>query len=806
MNLIGFAIRSLRQSPGFAIVAILALALGIGANSAIFSIVNAIFLRPLPFANPDNLVVLTSSLPERQLENVGFSWPRLLAVKERQQSFSDVAVSIQTAWTATGEGDPEQVLGQQVTQNFFPVLGLQPEVGRNFLPEEDRPGAANVAILSKPFAERRFGRAETALGKSITLDGRPYTVVGVMPRAASRFPQQQTAIWAPRPDEVPFLVREQIDQGGFFYNVLGRLKPGVSVEQAQNDVAAIASAYAQAMPTNVDAQSSADVERFLDTLVGDQAQTYSLLFAAVACVLLIACANVANLALARYSGRRKQIAIRFALGARRRHVMAQLVAENVVLALLGGLVGLGLAALALVAVAQFGANFIPRAEEISLDPTVVAFTLVVSLATGVVLGLIPALQVAKPELTDALKETNRESTGGRRQNRVRSALMVAEVAVSFVLLIAATLLINSFVRVQNVSPGFESEGVFVGQLAVPPTQYPDRSEKLANFYQRLWEGAKAIPGVKAAAINDTPPLAGFGGPSPYAVQGRPVPPLAEQPLALRHIISPDAFATLGVKITQGRDFNVRDTPTSPPVVIINQAMADQLFPGENPIGQWLISGMLQLQQEIVGVVANMHSQNLTQAPQPEMYYPVLQRPEAFTTIMLRTDGDPAQLAGSVRAVLKEVDPTIPLNNATTLATFVEQSMADRRLTMLLLAVFAGLALVLASLGVYSVMAYSVGQRHGEIGVRMAMGAKPHDVERMVIRSGLAQTGIGIAIGLVAALVVTRLMGALLFGIGASDPLTYVAIIVLLAGVAFTASWLPARRAGRVDPLVVMRSE
>ncbi|HET7843473.1 MAG TPA: FtsX-like permease family protein, partial [Xanthomonadales bacterium] len=450
--------------------------------------------------------------------------------------------------------------------------------------------------------------------------------------------------------------------------------------------------------------------------------------------------------------------------------------------------------------------FIPRAEEISLDPTVVVFTLLVSLATGFVLGLIPAIQVAKPDLTGALKETSRDSTGGKRQNRVRAGLMVAEVAVSFVLLISATLLINSFVRVQDVEPGFESDGVFVGLIAVPPTQYPDRSEKLANFYQRLWEGVSAIPGVKSAAINDTPPLTGFGGPSPYAVQGRPVPALAEQPLALRHIISPNTFGTLGVKLLQGRDFNERDTPTSQPVVIINQAMADQLFPGENPIGKTLISGMLQLQQEIVGVAANMHTQNLTQAPQPEMYYPVLQRPEAFTTILARTDGDAAQLAGAVRAVLKEVDPTIPLNQPSTLATFVEQSMADRRLTMLLLAVFAGLALVLASLGVYSVMAYSVGQRHGEIGVRMALGAKPHDVERMVIRSGLALTGIGVAVGLVAALVVTRLMNALLFGIGASDPLTYLAIIALLAGVAFTASWLPARRAGKVDPLVVMRSE
>ena len=805
MDLLKHAFRSLRSSPGFAMVAVVALALGIGANSAIFSIVNAVFLRPLPYAEPDRLVALNSSLPEQQLVDVAFSWPRLLAVRERQSSFSDIAVSINTGWTATGEGDPEQVLGQQVSQNYFHVLGLQPSAGRDFLPEEDRRGAENVAILSTPYAERRFGRAEAAVGKTITLDGKPYVVVGVMPRAASRFPMQQFSVWAPRPDEVAFLVPEQIDQGGFFFNVLARLKPGVSVAQAQNDVAAIASAYAQAMPGNSDATSSAGVDRYLDTLVGNQTGTYGLLFAAVACVLLIACANVANLVLARYSGRRKQIAIRFALGAKRRHVMAQLVAENVVLALVGGLVGLGFAALALAAVTQFGADLIPRADEIALDRSVVVFTLLVSIATGVVLGLIPALQVAKPQLTDALKETSRDSTGGKRQNRVRAGLMIAEVAVSFVLLIAATLLINSFVRVQNVSPGFDPDGVFVGVIAVPQTKYPDRSPQLASFYQRVWERVAAIPGVKSAAINDTPPLFG-GGQSPYAVQGRPIPPLAEQPIALRHIISPNAFATLGVQVTIGRDFNERDTTTSTPVVIINQAMADQLFPGENPIGQHLISGMLQLQQEIVGVAANMHSLNLTQPPQPEMYYPALQRPEAFTTILARTDGDPAQLAGAVRAALKEIDPTVPLNQPSTLATFVEQSMGERRLTMLLLAVFAGLALVLASLGVYSVMAYSVGQRHGEIGVRMALGAQPRDVEKMVIRGGLALTGIGVAIGLVAALAVTRLMNALLFGVGASDPLTYLGIIVLLVAVALVACWLPARRAGRVDPMVVMRNE
>jgi len=804
MNLLQFAFRSLRQSPGFTLVAMLALALGIGANSTIFSIVNTIFLRPLPYAEPASLVQLTSSLPEQQLENVGFSWPRLAAVRERQRSFSGIAVSIQTAYTLTGNGDPTQIQGMQVSHNFFPLLGVQPALGRGFLAEEDRAGAAPVALISHGLWEQRFAARDDVLGQTLTLDGQAYTIIGVMPRAISRFPMNQVAVWAPRPDAVPFLVREQIDSGGFFYNVIARLEPGIGLEQARSEVAAIAAAYAQALPSNVDAKASANVDPVLDLLVGNQGPTYGLLFAAVACVLLIACANVANLVLARYAGRRKQIAVRFALGAKRRHVIAQFVSENLLLALGGGLLGLGFAALALGLVTRFGADFIPRIEEVALDGTVLGFTLLVSLLSGVVLGLVPALQVTQPALADALKDSGRDSSGSQRQNRMRAGLMVAEVAVSFVLLIAASLLINSFIRVRNVEPGFEPDGVFVGLIQVPPTQYPARSQALADFYARLWQGLQAVPGIKSVALNDTPPLTGFGGPSPYAVVGRAVPPLAEQPLALRHLISPNAFATLGVKLVEGRDFNERDTPQSPPVVIINQAMAKQLFPNESPIGKRLISGMLQLQQEIVGVVADTHTANLTTPPAPEMYYPALQRPEGFTTVLVRTRGEPQAAAGLVREALKNVDPNIPLNNPTTLRQFVDQSMADRRLTMLLLGTFAGLALLLASLGVYSVMAYGVGQRHGEIGVRMALGAKPLDVERMVIRQGLTLAGIGIGIGVVAALVVTQLMNALLFGVGASDPLTYAAIISVIGLIAYLACWMPARRAGRFDPLVVMR--
>ena len=804
MESLKFAARSLRGTPWFTLVAMLALALGIGANSAIFSVVNAIFLKPLPYVDSHEIVQISSSVPEQQLENVGMSKTRYEAVRARQDVFSQIAVWAGNGFTVTGpEGDPDQVQGMHVSQDFFPLLGIQPAQGRTFTADEDRPGGERVVILSDAFWKTRYGARPDLVGQAIMLDGNPYTVVGIMPPGISRFPMQQTQVWTTRPFEVPYLVPAQIENGGYYFNVLARLKPGVSLKQADEAVQVIAKAYGDANPTIGDAKAQIGVQRLIDFLVGDQRGTFGMLFAAVACVLLIATANVANLVLARYAGRRKQVAIRFALGAKRRHVMTQFVAENVLLALLGGGLGLALAAAALRVLRAFGEDLVPRANEIALDPQVLLFTLAVSLATGVVLGLIPAMQVAKPDLTGALKDSSRGTTEGRTQGRVRSGLMVAEVAVSFVLLIAASLLITSFVRVSNVSPGFEPEGVFAGFVAPPPTSYSEVPARV-EFYRRLWQAAQAIPGAKSVALTDTPPLAGFGGPSVWAVVGRPIPPIGEQQHAQRHLATPNLFATIGVRVTRGRDFTEQDSPTSPPVAIINEAFAKQAFPGEDPIGKRIVSGMLQLEQEIVGVVADMHSQDLTTAPVPEMWYPLLQRPEGFTTVLVRTDGDAAAMTNSVRAALREVDPNIPLTNPTTMTQWVEQSMAERRLVMTMLAGFAGLALLLASLGVYSVMAYSVGQRRGEIGVRMAMGARPKDVQRMVVRHGLTLAALGVAIGIAGALVLTRTMQALLFEIGASDPATYVGITVLLAGVALLASWLPARRAARVDPLVALR--
>ena len=800
MNTLRFAFRSLRKSPGFTAVAVLALALGIGANTAIFSLVQAIFLRPLPYTEPERIVQITTSLPERQINQAGFSWPRLQVVRERQQVFSDISVSLASAFTVTGKGDPEQVVGMMVSANYFSLLGARPQIGRTFLAEEDQAGGAPVVVLSHRYWQDRFGGKADAVGQSLTLDGRPHTIVGVLPERLASFPLNQIALFTARPFEAPFLTRKQIDDGGFFFTVYARLKPGVDLGQVRAAMDVIASAYGQANPTHADAKSRITVAALLDGLVGDQRQTYATLFAAVAAVLLIACANVANLVLARFSRRGKELGIRSALGARRGQIVAQLVAENVMLSLAGGVLGLLLAALSLRVVARAGANFIPRADELGLDPTVLAFTLGVSLLAGLILGIGTALQAATPAISDELRSASRGSTADRRRNRLRGALLVGEIAVSFVLLIVTGLLISSFLRLRDVAPGFNSDGIFTGFIVVPPAQYPPRTEATANFYSRLYHRLQAIPGARSVALSDNPPLSGNNGQSPYAVIGRPLPPPSERPLAIRHLISPNRFALLGIPLLAGRDFDERDTPASTPVIIINQSMAKQLFPDQDPLGQKMVTGMMGLTAEIVGVVADTHTVSLATPPGPEMFYPVLQRPENFTGILVRADGDPLALTASVRAALREVDAGIPLTNPSTMHRFVAQSTADRRLTMTLLIVFAGLALVLATLGVYSVMAYSVAQRSAEIGIRMALGASAQVVQRMVLRQAMVLTGIGVAIGLVGALALTRLMTALLFEVGASDPLIYAGISALLSLVAALACWIPSRRAARVDPV------
>jgi putative ABC transport system permease protein len=800
-----YAVRQVTKTPGFSLLAVIALALGIGANSAMFSIINTLFLRPLPYPEPERLVQLTSSLPDRQLNNAPFSWPRYLAVSEQQQVFSELAVAAFNGFTMSGNGDPELIQGVMASANYLPALGVQPLHGRSFSADEDRAGGPDVILISHNFWQRRLEGRQTALGESLTLDGRPRTIIGILPPSLSRFPFNQTEIWAPRPVEVPFLVPSQVNNGAFTFQVIGRLKPGVTLQQARENVKLLAEGYKARNPKNVDAPSQAVVNLYLEDLVGNQRPMFVVLFGAVGCVLLIACANVANLLLARFAGRRKEIALRIALGATRACVIRPFIFESLLVAMLGAALGLVFAHWGLKAFLQVGQDFVPRSFEVGIDPMVLSFTAGLALLTGLAMGLVPALQAARPDVNDALKSASRGSTGGLAENRFRQGLLVGEIALSLVLLVSASLLLTSFARLQRVAPGFKPDGLFVGFLNVPPTRYATKPE-LANFYHRVLERMSALPGVKSVALNDALPLSGATPQAPIAVVGRDLPPLSERPHALRHLVSPGMFATLGIPLLAGRDLDERDTPDTPHVVVINQTMARQFFGAENPLGRRLVTGMGQIESEVVGVVGDNHSNDLTSPPVAEYFLPVLQRPENFSTIVLRVEGDPASIAGAVRSALKDVDPGLPLLNPQTMNAVIAQTGANRRLVMVLLAIFAGLAVILASIGLYGVMAYMVGQRTGEIGIRVALGAAPGVVQRMVVMQGLKLAAGGILVGALAALGLTRLLQTFLFDVRPTDPTIYAGISALLCGVALCACWLPARRAARIDPLVALRAE
>ena len=797
-----YAVRQLIKSPGFTFVAVVGLALGIGANVALFSVINSVFLQPLAYPEPDRLVRLSSTSEERNFNRVGFSYPRFLEVQQRQDVFSHLGFSAFNAFTLTGRGDPEQVIGIYASASMLPTLGLEPQLGRNFAAEEDRPGGERVALISQRFWQRHFNGDRGVLGRAITLDGAPTTIIGVLPEAASSFPLADFDVWVPRPIEVPYLVPSQLNNGGFFFQPIARLKDGVSLEQAREAMNVIAAGYAQTRASNVDAQTRIEIVPLLEDAVGDQRQSYLMLFAAVGCVLLIACANIANLLLARFAGRRKEIAARFALGASRFDVVRRLVTESLVIAMLGGALGLVLAMWALRAIVTLGADLIPRAADIGLDPTALGFTLVVTLLTGIGIGLLPALQASGVNVQETLKEASRGSTGTGQ--RLRGGLFVAEVSLSLVLLIAAGLLLTSFARLQRVQPGFNPDGVFVAQIAVPAQRY-DR-ERLVAFYESLYQRLATLPGATAAALTDRVPLTGGTTPAPVAVLGRPIPPMSERPQANRHLVSPGYFKTLGIPLKAGRDFDERDSARVPHVAIVNETFAKLHFPNEDPIGRSLVTGMAQMQSQIVGVVADVRGENLNTPPGADYFLPALQRPETFTNILVRTSASPVTMVGPVREALRGVDPNLPLLDPRPLSDRIAQTVADRKLALILLASFAGLALLLASLGVYSVMAHLVAFRTSEIGIRMALGATPGSVMRMVLGHGRRLTLAGIAIGVAGGLGASRLLQQALFEVDAADPLIYLAVSVLILLVAELASFLPARRATRIDPVVALRME
>ncbi|MEK6283283.1 MAG: ABC transporter permease [Acidobacteriota bacterium] len=792
-----YRLRTLRKNPGFTFAAVLTLALGIGANTAIFSLANSIVFRPLPYQEPERLVLLAYAFNEVSPANF-LDW------RAQNQSFESVAAL--TYWIAnlTGSDEPERLDGYAVSPSLFPMLGVKPIQGRSFLPEEEEEGKDNVVMVSAGFWQRRLGSDPNSVGKTLTINGKTRTVVGIMP-ADFQFYDSGIDIWIP----LSFSAKDKEARRMAFLTAVGRLKPGVSLDMAQSDMTGVAGRLEQLYP-----QTNANVGIKLIPLhqyiVGSIRPAILMLLGAVSFVLLIACGNVANLLLARATSRQKEIGIRLALGAKRLRLIRQLLTESILLSLLGGLLGLALAWWGVYvfanSISQPNAPFIPRLTEIRVDNTVLFFTLGISLLTGILFGLTPALQLSKPELVETLKDGNKGASGGTKGRRLRNVLVVAEVALSLVLLCGAGLMIRSFMQLLKVDLGFNQENLLVMNLSLNPAKY-QKQDQMAAFNQQALERIRALPGVQSATLTTTLPLTGQDASGAFLIEGRPEP-APNEPLVVKiRTTDYDYFRTLGIPLKKGRYFTAKDDEKGAGVAIINESTAKRFWPNEEPLGKRIkLAGPNSPLAEIVGVVGNVRHSTLRAQPNPELYFPLQQNPQRGLMLVVRTNLDPASFSSTVRNQIFGVDKNQPVSNIRTMKQLVYNSSYLNRLAMVLLGIFAGVALILAAIGLYSLISYSVTQRTHEIGVRMALGAKSRDIFKMIVREGLVLTLIGIGIGLAAAFALTRLMSTLLFGVSASDPVSFVAVSLLMVTVAFVASYLPARSATRVNPVVALRYE
>ena len=790
-----YGIRQLVKTPGFTFVAILTLAFGVGATTAIFSVVNGVLLRPLPYPQADTLVRVLEIVP--QYGRFSVAPANFLDWRQQNTVFERIAAYAGGTDTFIGSDGPERLTMASVSWDLFELLRVPPALGRGFRADEDLPKQNNVIVLSHGMWQRRFGGDPSVLGRTISLSGAPVTIVGVMP-AGFYFPNRQAEYWRPIGFNPANATR-----GGHFLGVIARLKDGVSVEQAGAEMKTIAERLAVQYPKN-SANESAETVPLHDMIVGPIRPMLLTLLAAVAVVVLIACANVANLLLVRASVREKEIAIRTAIGAGRSRIVLQMLAESLVLALAGGALGVGLAYLAIAPLQTLSAGSIPRVADVTIDGTVLAFSLGMSMLTGLLFGLAPAWQATRAGLGAVLKEGGRSSSsaGGRW---VRNTLLVAEVALSIVLLVGATLLLRSFAKVTGIDPGFRADNVLAFQVALPRVAYPQEHQQIA-FFERMLERLRATPGVEKAGLVQTLPMRGDYVLS-FTIQGRPPAAPGEENSANHRVVTPDYFQALGIPIKRGRGLSDRDVEQAPMVAVVDEAFVRKHFANEDPIGRGIdIGNGTDGFYEIVGVVGDVHHGGLDSVANPTMYVPYRQDVFSAMWVMVRTQGDPAQMSGAARLAVREVDPSLPAFSMTPLADVVSESVAQRRFSMLLLGLFALVALFLAAVGLYGVVAYTVSQRTQEIGLRMAIGAQPGDVLRMVLGGGMKLALLGVAIGIVGALGLASLVASMLFGVTPFDPVSYAATATGLLLVAALACYVPARRAMAVDPLVALRQE
>jgi predicted permease len=807
-----YGLHMLVKQPGFTLVAVFTLALGVGANSAIFSVVNSLLLNPLPYRDSDRLAIIWSHSPGA---NVDKDWPspgQFEAIRSNSTVFEDIALVHGRSLNVGGLSNPMRAGAVDASSNLLPLFGAKPLMGRLFLPEEDTPDRPHTVILSNAFWRREFGGNENVLQNTLLLNGEKYEIVGVMPPEFSLgFEVVPTVASIPEPDlflPLPMTTEERHEQGDENYNLVARLKPGASITQAQSELAIATKRLAEQFPDRYPASRrfSFSIKPLLEQVVGDVRRPLFVLLAAVGCVLLIACANVANLLLTRATAREREIAIRTALGAARARLIRQLLTESVLLSVLGGLAGLIIAYWMLVALRWLAPSNIPRLPAIRMDASVLAFTSVVAVLTGILFGMAPALRSSKLNLSEALKEGARNLAGGRHE-KLRKLLVISELALCLVLLISAGLLIRSFMSVERVNPGFNAQNVLGMRLSVAGTSY--KGDRREIFYRELLERVRHLPGVTSAAIADNLPLSGGIGWGGISIEGY-------QPIAGQEMIQSDArvagvgyFETMMIPLIKGRLFDEHDTEKSSKVIIIDEKMARNYWPNSNPLGGRIKFGSGESENPwltVVGVVGAVKQYDLESESRVTMYFPSTQALGGTMYLVARTNIEPSPLVASITSEVRSLDPNIPIFDVKTMDQRLSESLARRRFAMLALGVFAGFALLLAIVGIYGLISYSVAQRTSELGIRLALGARQIDVLRLVLSGGFKLALIGIAVGVVLSFAVTRFLSSLLFGVRATDLFTFGALSILLIIVSLIACYLPARRATKVDPLVALRYE